>query len=56
MATSYNRTINLFINDKEVSNDIRSIRAEMTKLVNELAPVKILIIKHIQKIVEPKIR
>jgi len=37
MATSYNRRINLFINGQQVSNDVRSIRAEMTRLVNEQA-------------------
>jgi len=37
MATSYNRRINLFINGQQVSNDVRSIRAEMQKLVNEQA-------------------
>ena len=37
MASSYNRRINLFINGQQVSNDVRSIRAEMQKLVNEQA-------------------
>jgi len=37
MATGYNRRINLFINGQQVSNDVRSIRAKMTKLVNEQA-------------------
>jgi hypothetical protein len=34
MATSYTRRINLYINGKEVKNDIASIRAEMNRLVN----------------------
>jgi len=57
MATSYNRRINLFINGKEVSNDIRSIRAEMTKLVNEQARMIIgsqEYIQHTRKIKELK--
>jgi len=57
MATSYNRRINLFINGKEVSNDIRSIRAEMTKLVNEQARMTIgsqEYIQHTRKIKELK--
>ncbi len=57
MATSYNRRINLFINGKEVSNDIRSIRAEMTKLVNEQARMTIgsqEYIQHTRKIRELK--
>ena len=37
MATTYTRRINLYINGKEVTNDIISIRREMTKLVNEQA-------------------
>ena len=41
MATSYNRRINLFINGQQVSNDIKSIRAAMTKLVNEQARMTI---------------
>src|SRR5665648_447698 len=32
---SYDRTINLYINGQQVSNDVRSIRAEMTKLINQ---------------------
>ena len=35
MATTYNRRINLYINGKEVKNDIASIRKEMGKLTNE---------------------
>lgn len=35
MATTYNRRINLYINGKEVKNDIASIRKEMYKLTNE---------------------
>lgn len=34
MAGSYTRRINLYINGKEVKNDIASIRAEMNKLIN----------------------
>ncbi len=41
MATSYNRRINLYINGKEVKNDIKSIRAEMNKLTNEQARMTI---------------
>jgi TP901 family phage tail tape measure protein len=41
MAASYDRRINLFINGKEVSNDVKSIKAEMTKLVNEQARMTI---------------
>ena len=37
MATTYTRRINLYINGKEVKNDIISIRREMTKLTNEQA-------------------
>ena len=41
MAQSYNRRINLYINGKEVSNNIASIRAEMNKLVNAQARMTI---------------
>jgi len=41
MASSYNRQINLYINGKQVSNDLRSIRAEMARLVNEQARMTI---------------
>jgi len=37
MASSNNRRINLFINRQQVSNEARSFRAEMQKLVNEQA-------------------
>ncbi len=37
MATTYTRRINLYINGKQVSADIVSIRKEMSKLVNEQA-------------------
>ncbi len=37
MAASYTRRINLYINGKEVSADLVSIRREMSKLVNEQA-------------------
>ena len=35
MATNYTRRINLYINGKEVVTDIRSVTAEMQKLVNK---------------------
>ncbi len=41
MASTYNRQINLYINGQQVTNDIRSIRAEMTRLVNEQARMTI---------------
>jgi len=41
MATSYNRQINLYINGKQVSNDLKSIRSEMARLVNEQARMTI---------------
>lgn len=41
MATSYNRRINLYINGKEVRNDIASIKGEMNKLINEQARMTI---------------
>jgi len=41
MASSYNRQINLYINGKQVSNDLKSIRAEMARLVNEQARMTI---------------
>ena len=41
MATSYTRRINLYINGKQVSADIVSIRKEMSKLVNEQARMTI---------------
>jgi TP901 family phage tail tape measure protein len=37
MAGSYTRRINLYINGKEVKNNIASIKAEMSKLINEQA-------------------
>lgn len=37
MAGSHTRRINLYINGKEVKNDIASIKAEMQKLANEQA-------------------
>ena len=37
MASSYTRRITLYINGKEVRNDIATIRAEMNKLVNAQA-------------------
>jgi len=37
MAGSYTRRINLYINGKEIKNDISSIKAEMQKLSNEQA-------------------
>ena len=41
MASSYERWISFFIIGNEISNDIQSIRAEMTKLINEQARMKI---------------
>ncbi len=41
MGTSYDRRINLYINGQQVSNDVKSIRAEMTKLINEQARMTI---------------
>ena len=41
MAASYTRRINLYINGKQVSADIVSIRKEMAKLVNEQARMTI---------------
>jgi len=41
MASSYNRQINLYINGKQVSNDLKSIRSEMARLVNEQARMTI---------------
>ncbi|MEI8049625.1 MAG: hypothetical protein WCI92_19795 [Bacteroidota bacterium] len=35
MATNYTRRINLYINGKEVVTEIRSVTAEMQKLVNK---------------------
>jgi len=37
MASSYNRQINFYIVGKQVSNDLKSIRAEMARFVNEQA-------------------
>lgn len=37
MAASYTRRINLYINQKYITNDLVSIRKEMSKLVNEQA-------------------
>ena len=37
MATTYNRRINLYINGREVRNDIASIRAELAKLTAQQA-------------------
>lgn len=41
MAQSYTRRINLYINGKEVKNDIASIRAEMNRLVNAQSRMEI---------------
>jgi len=41
MASSYTRRINLYINGKEVTNDIASIRAEMNRLVNAQSRMEI---------------
>ena len=37
MATTYTRRINLYINGREVRNDIASIRAELAKLTEQQA-------------------
>ncbi|MDE3251205.1 MAG: phage tail tape measure protein, partial [Bacteroidota bacterium] len=37
LATTYTRRINLYINGKEVKNDIASIKGAMAKLINEQA-------------------
>lgn len=36
-----NRRVNLYINGKEAGNDVKSVRAEMQKLVNEQARMKL---------------
>lgn len=57
MAASYTRRINLYINGKQVTADIVSIRKEMSKLVNEQARMTIGskdYIKHTAKIKELK--
>ncbi len=41
MAGSYTRRIQLYINGKEVNNDIRSIKNEMNKLINEQARMEL---------------
>lgn len=41
MASSYTRRINLYINGKEVKNDIASIRGEMNRLVNAQSRMEI---------------
>lgn len=41
MANSYTRRINLYINGKEVRDDISSIRKEFVKNTNELARMKV---------------
>jgi len=41
MASTYTRRINLYINGKEVKNDIASIRAEMNRLVNAQSRMEI---------------
>jgi len=40
-GNSFDRRINLYINGQQVSNDVKSIKAEMTKLVNEQARMTI---------------
>jgi len=57
MAATYTRRINLYINGKQVTADIVSIRKEMSKLVNEQARMTIgskEYIKHTAKIKELK--
>jgi len=41
MAREYTREIYLYINGKQINNDIKSIRAEMQLLVNEQAKMRI---------------
>jgi len=41
MAREYTREIYLYINGKEISNDIKSIRKEMTELINKQARMTI---------------
>jgi len=41
MGTNYDRRINLYINGEEVQNNVKSIRAEMTKTINEQARMTI---------------
>jgi len=41
MATSYNRQTNLYISGTLDSNDLKSIRADMSRLVNEQAKMTI---------------
>lgn len=41
MAASYDRRINLYINGKQVSNDVKSIRGEMAHLINQQARMTI---------------
>lgn len=40
-SSTVNRRVNLYINGKEVATDIRSVKAEMQKLVNEQVRMKI---------------
>ncbi|HSO89410.1 MAG TPA: phage tail tape measure protein, partial [Draconibacterium sp.] len=57
MAATYTRRINLYINGKQVTADIVSIRKEMSKLVNEQARMTIgskEYVKHTAKIKELK--
>ena len=57
MAERYTRRINLYINGKEVRNDIKSIKAEMAKLTNEQARMIIgsdQYVQHAQKIKQLK--
>jgi TP901 family phage tail tape measure protein len=57
MAERYTRRINLYINGKEVRNDVKSIRAEMSKLTNEQARMIIgsdQYVQHAQKIKQLK--
>ena len=57
MAATYTRRINLYINGKQVTADIVSIRKEMSKLINEQARMTIgskEYVKHTAKIKELK--
>lgn len=38
--STINKRVNIYINGREVSNDIKSIRTEMQKAVNDIARMK----------------
>ncbi|MEI7526263.1 MAG: phage tail tape measure protein [Mariniphaga sp.] len=57
MSASTDRRISFYINGKEITNDLKSIRAEMTRLVNEQARMTIgtqEYVKHAKNIKELK--